>query len=509
MYPEILQRNRSLFGTNFDRPAFREMEALTEKGSIGTVIVKDLSRFGRNYIEVGQYLEIRCPSLGIRFIAVQDNVDSLSNTGTELMPFSNIFNEWHAATTSKKVRDVFASKAARNLRVCCRAPYGYVRDENDKEVWHVDEPAAGIVRRIFDLALAGKGPTKIARILEAERIPTPTEYCVANGRRTSNTLPAVPCGWTGDTVKAILDNRQYTGCAVNFKFRRISYKVKKTVKTQEDEQQIVPDKQEPIIPEELWLRIHELRKNKRRYASSGRTSIFSGLVFCADCGSKLYFSASSCTEASKDHFICSKYKSGHGACSTHIIRQSVLERIVLESLSSFTSFVRSYENVFVRMLETKREKLRSIDLKRMKKAVDNNRKRVLEIDRIIERLYEDNINGKLSDERFMTMTGNFEAEQRSLRAETETLEAELAKDEQKQIDLRLLLKTVREQTTITELTPELVNTLIRRIEVHAPTKINGKRTVAVDIHYTGVGLFTVPDANELSAIIVECSGKSA
>ncbi len=496
-------------GTTFDRPAFREMEAMAENGEISTIVVKDLSRFGRNYLEVGQYLEIRYPTLGIRFIAVQDNVDSESNTGTELMPFSNIFNEWHAASTSKKVRAVQASMAAQGKRVGTAVPYGYVRDEKDREIWHIDKPAAEVVKRIFALSLSGKGPTKIARILEADRVPTPTEYYLSVGRTASNPPPAIPFGWTGDTVADILDNRHYTGCAVNFKTTKISYKVHKKVAVPEEEQQIIPNKQEAIIPEELWMRVHELRNNKRRYSPTGRVSLFSGLLYCADCGAKLYFCASKRFTEKQEHYVCSNYKSGRGPCAAHYIRNVVLEKIVLESISNFVDFIRCYESVFVYIMEQKREKTRILDLKRMQHAVENNRKRIKEIDRLIERIYEDNVNGKISDERFLKMNGNYEAEQHALIAETEALEAELAKEEKKKTDLRLLFKTVRECTDIKTLTPELVNSLIRRIEIHAPEKINGKKQVAVDIYFTGVGLFTIPNEDELEALISELAEKTA
>ena len=496
-------------GTTFDRPAFKEMQALAEEGKVGTIVVKDLSRFGRNYLEAGKFIEITYPTLGVRFIAIQDNVDSESNTGTELMPFSNIFNEWHAATTSKKIRAVYASKAAQGKRISHTVPYGYVRDTEDCEKWHIDEPAAGIVRRIFDLCLNGKGPAQIARILEAERIPTPSEYFVANGRNPRSKVVAVPCNWSGDTVADILDNRQYTGCAVNNKSTTVSYKVHKTVFRSEEEHQIIPDMQEPIVSEELWLRVHELRSHKHRQPRSGAVSIFSGCVFCADCGKKMYFVSSKRRKTTIRHFVCSGYKAGRHGCASHYIREEILKRIVLESISDFVDFVRIHESLFVRIMEQRRKKIRDIDLKRMQRAIENNRKRIKEIDRVIERIYEDNINGKLSDERFMTMSGNYEAEQSSLKAETEAIEAELSKEEQKSSDLRLLLKTVREQTDIKELTPELVNTLVRRIEVHDPVRENGQRNVSIDIYFTGVGLFTVPDAMELAQLKSEYSKQSA
>ena len=495
-------------GTNFDRPAFREMEAMAENGEIATIVVKDLSRFGRNYLEVGQYLEIKYPTLGIRFIAIQDNVDSESNTGTELMPFSNIFNEWHAASTSKKVRAVLASKAAQGKRLGGRIPYGYIADENDREIWHVDEEAAAVVKRIFDLFMAGNGPSVIGRILEAEGVLTPTEYALAKGRSTSNKPQTIPHGWTGDTVGAILDNRQYTGCAVNFKSSRVSYKVKKRVRIPEDKQQIIPNKQEPIISEELWQRVHELRSHKHRPTKSGRTSPFSGIVYCADCGSKLYFYGSR-EKASDDNFVCSRYKSGRGPCTAHYIRNAALEKIVLESISRFVDFVRSYEGLFIHIQERTQAKLRDTDLKRMQRAVDNNRKRIRDIDSLIQRIYEDNVIGKLSDDRFMKLSGAYETEQHSIEAETESLEAELEAGKQKKTDLRTLLNIVRKTTDVRTLTPELVKTLIQRIEVHAPQKIDGHRTQAVDIYFTGIGLFTVPEAEELAELIAVFSKQTA
>lgn len=496
-------------GTTFDRPAFREMDAMAENGEIGTIVVKDLSRFGRNYLEVGQYLEIRYPTLGIRFIAVQDNVDSESNTGTELMPFSNIFNEWHAASTSKKVRAVWASRAAQGKRVSHIVPYGYVRDEKDIEKWHIDEEAAETVKRIYALCLAGKGPAQIARILEADRIPTPSEYFVANGRNPRSKVTTIPCGWSGDCVADILDNRQYTGCAVNNKSTRVSYKVHKTILHPEDEYQIIPNMQEAIIPEELWVRVHELRSHKHRQTRTGSTSIFSGLVFCADCGKKMYFIDTRRQRPNSLHFVCSGYKAGRHGCSSHYIREEVLKRIVLENISRFADFVRSYESVFMCFLEQRQAKTRSVDLKRMKRAVENNKKRIDEIDLLIEHIYEDNVKGKLTDERFMTMSRKLEEEQRSLKAETEAVESELAKEEERKTDLRLLLKIVRERTDIRELTPELVNTLIRRIEIHEPQIIDGQRTIGVDIYFTGIGMFSVPDSEELSALISEFSKNSA
>ncbi len=222
-------------GTTFERPGFKEMETMIEAGKVSTIIVKDLSRFGRNYLEVGRYLEIVYPTLGVKFIAIQENVDTLAGTGTEMMPFHNIFNEWYASQTSKKIRAVWAMKAANGKRVSPTVPFGYVKDKDNREIWHIDEPAAEVVRKIFALCLAGLGPLQIAKQLEREKILTPTAYYISMGRDVRNLMPANPYLWAESTIEKILANRQYTGCAVNFKTTSVSYKVHKTVYKPEEE----------------------------------------------------------------------------------------------------------------------------------------------------------------------------------------------------------------------------------------------------------------------------------
>lgn len=403
-------------GTTFSRPDFQRMEAMAEAGQIGTIVVKDLSRFGRNYLEVGQYLEIKYPTLGIRFIAIQKNVDTANNTGTELMPFSNIFNEWYAAQTSKKIRAVWASKAANGKRVGTTVPYGYIKDANDREIWHIDAEAAEVIRKIYALCLAGNGPQEIARILEAEQIPTPSEHFRKHGLPCSNKRPVIPFHWEQRTVVYILENRQYTGCVVNFKTTTVSYKVHKTIDRPVSEQQIISDMHPAIVSEETWLRVQELRKNKRRPTATGRTSLFSGLVFCADCGAKLYFCASKSTKPNQEWFCCSNYKSGRGTCTIHFIRNVVLEKIVSEAISDLCTFVRCRESEFVELMERRQNGIKNASLQKMKKTVESTEKRISEIDRMMIRIYEDNVNGKISDERFLAMRDQYEAEQRELKS---------------------------------------------------------------------------------------------
>ena len=488
-------------GTTFERSGFKEMQALAESGIVKTIVVKDLSRFGRNYIEVGEYLEIKYPSLGVRFISIQENVDTLQNSGAEMMPFHNIFNEWYAAQTSKKIRAVWQMKAASGKRVSSTVPYGYMKSPEDKEKWIIDEEAAEVVRKIFSLALAGQGVSQIARQLEQEKILVPTAYKIEKGLSSTHKYPEKPYYWEKSTVANILDNRQYTGCTVNFKTTTVSYKVHKVIHKPDDEQQIIPNTQEAIISEDLWLRVQELRKNKRRPTATGRTSLFSGLVYCPDCGAKLHFAAAKSMTRQQEHFRCANYKSGRGDCQVHFIRDIVLKRIVFEAISNLADFVRCYEPVFLYLMAAKNQTARKSELQKLKTKVESGKRRISELDMIISHIYEDNILGKLSDDRYSRMASMYETEQKELIKTVSDGEKELETSEQKNVDMRLLLKTLRELTDFKELTPTIVNSLIQRIEVHNNDKSSGHCYVKVDIYFTAVGMIEIPDEKEISEII--------
>lgn len=488
-------------GTTFERSGFKEMQALAEAGIVKTIVVKDLSRFGRNYIEVGEYLEIKYPTLGVRFISIQENVDTSQNTGAEMMPFHNIFNEWYAAQTSKKIRAVWQMKASSGKRVGSSVPYGYMKSPEDKEKWIIDEEAAEVVRKIFSLSLSGRGISQIARQLEQEKILIPTAYKIEKGLSASHKYPEKPYYWDSSTVAGIIDNRQYTGCTVNFKTTTVSYKVHRVIRKSEDEQQIIPNTQEPIIDEDLWLRVQELRQHKRRPTSTGRTSLFSGLVYCPDCGAKLHFAAAKSMTRQQEHFRCSNYKSGRGECQIHFIRDVVLERIVFEAISNLSDFVRCYESVFLYLMATKNQTSRKSELQKLKSKVENGKRRISELDVIISRIYEDNILGKISDERYSRMSAMYENEQKELIKTISAEEKELETAEQKNVDMRLLLKTLRELTDFKELTPTIVNSLIQRIEVHNNDKYDGHCHVKVDIYFTAVGIIDIPDEKEILDIV--------
>lgn len=490
-------------GTSFERSDFQRMQRMAEEGKICRIIVKDLSRFGREQVEAGRLTQIVYPSLGITFISIQENVNSTTGEGMEMLPFYNIFNEWYAAQTSKKIRAVWQSKADNGKRVSSTVPYGYVKDPDDKEKWLIDEPAAEVVRKIFALCLAGRGPLQIARQLEEEKILVPSAYYESMGRTHAQKVPSGYCKWNQKTVVHILENRQYTGCAVNFKSTTVSYKVHKKIHNPVEDYQIIPNMQEPIISEEQWLRVQELRQHRRRPTATGRTSLFSGLVFCSDCGAKLHFSAAKSMTRNQEHFRCSNYKSGRGECTIHYIRDVVLERIVFEAICGLAEFIKCHETVFLYMLAKKNNAMRQKEYRKLQQTVEQDNRRISEIDRLIEKVFEQNAIGLLSDERFAKMVQNYEKEQKERLKEVAESQQTLKNANQKVTDLRLLLRTLREMTEIKELTPTLVNSLIERIEVHNNDKSSGHCHVKVDIYFTAVGMIDIPTEQEILAMMEE------
>lgn len=490
-------------GTSFERGGFQQMQKMVEEGKICRVIVKDLSRFGREMVEAGRLTQIVYPSLGVTFISLHENVNSTTGEGMEMLPFYNIFNEWYAAQTSKKIRAVWQSKAENGKRVSPTVPFGYVKDLDDKEKWLIDEPAAEVVRKIYALCLAGRGPSQIARQLEKEKILVPSAYYESVGRSHAQKVPTNPYSWDQKTVVGIIENRQYTGCAVNFKSTTVSYKVHKKIHNATEDYQIIPNMQEPIISEEQWLRVQELRKHRRRPTATGRASLFSGLVYCPDCGAKLHFCAAKSLKRNQEFWRCSNYKDGRGTCQIHYIRDVVLERIVLEAISSLADFVKCHEPVFLYMLAKKTNAVRQKEHKRLEQAVEQGTKRIAEIDRLIEKVFEQNAIGVLSDERFSKMLQSYEKEQKALTQEVAESRQTLEEAKQKATDLRLLLRTLREMTEINELTPTLVNSLIERIEVHNNDKSSGHCYVKVDIYFTAVGMIDIPTEQEILAMMEE------
>lgn len=496
-------------GTDFNRPDFQRMESMVERGEIGTIIVKDLSRFARNYIEAGNYIEVKYPSMGVRFIAIQENIDTAEGTGIEMMPFYNIFNEWHAAQTSKKVREVFRVKAAEGKRVFSRVPYGYMKADDDPAQWIVDKYAADIVKHIYDLCLQGYGTGEIAKQLQNEKILTPTCYFDSKGWKISREPQENPCRWCNTTVANILNNMEYTGCAINFKSSTVSYKVHDRIRKPQEEWQIIPNTQEPIIDDETFQRVQEIRSHRKRRTSTGKTSILTPKMFCGDCGAKLYYHAGKHIKDGSEYFRCSQYKTNRFKCSTnHYVRDSVMRDLVTETVRRVAEYVTKFEPVFLYLYAKKNSEATARDMKTKRIRVERAKKRITELNRLIMKVYEDHVLGSLSEERYSMMAESYENEQKTLKQQLETDEAALTKAEQSTTDLKSFLKAIRQFTEIEELDEKTVNTLISKIEVFERVKIDGKLHLPVKIHFTAVGVIDVPTEKEILRVMEEIRNNS-
>ncbi len=478
-------------GTNFNRPGVQEGLALVEQGLVGTWIVKDMSRFGRDYLQVGRFTEIVFPSYDVRFIAVNDAVDSAKGDN-DFTVIRNVFNDFYAKDTSKKVRAVMKAKGTSGKHLG-GPPYGYRTDPQDKNHWILDNDAAPIVKRIFDLTIAGVGPSRIARILEADEVLTVKAlYAQQKGKP----LPERPCHWIEQSVVNILERMEYTGCTCNFKTHSKSYKLKKRIPNAVEDMFILPDTQEAIVPKEQWDRVQELRKHKRRMTKAERQGLFSGLVVCADCGSKLHFATCKNFEGRQDHYVCAKYKSGRGTCSAHYIREDVLRDVVLERIRAVTEYIRAdvegFQEEWLMCRREEQEKSIREDKRRLEKA----KKRLADIDKLITRIYEDMVLGNLSQERYQKMLEGYEAEQAALNNEVIGLEDWVSTREEMEDNVDQFLTLMEKYVDIPELTTTIVNEFIKRIIVYAPDKSSGKRTQEVKIVFNFLEEVEVPEISE-------------
>ena len=473
-------------GTNFARPAFTEIMELAEKGLIGTLIVKDHSRLGRNRLIVGQLLEEGFDSLGVRYIAIMDNIDTARGI-SDLVPMQDLFNEWHAKNTSQKVRNVFKSKGMSGAPLTTNPPYGYLKDPESKNGWIVDEEAAKIVRQIFAWCVDGLGPTQIAKHLKAAKVPTPTEHWSNIGRNCSN-LPAVPYNWCSDTVANILSKQEYCGDTVNFRSTTKSFKNKKKIERPPEEWQIFKNTHPAIIDREVFALVQELRKHRRRPTKSGIVSPFSGLLYCADCGEKLYYSVTNNYKREQAYFFCSSYRKNSEVCSAHYIREKVVEQIVLESMQRILLNVQAFEKEFARKQMDCYTEDKKKQLAAKHRELSRAKKRIAEIDTLIQKIYEDNASGKLSDERYATLSLSYEEEQKTLKAAVPELQSFLETETDKTESLQRFIQKVKQITELKVLTPELIHEFVDKIVVYAPRYLDGKRVQLLDIYYSGVGI---------------------
>ena len=475
-------------GTTFNRAGFQSMIADVEAGKVKRVIVKDMSRLGRDYLQVGMYTEIFFPEHDVHFIAVNDGVDS-NQEDNEFTPFRNIINEWYAKDTSKKIRAVKRSKGMAGEHIGSHPPYGYMKNPENKKEWIIDEEAAEVVREIFRLCVGGYGPTRIAHILTERKILCPTYYALEKGGKPRTALPADKYTWNGPVVAKILDRMDYLGHTVNFKTHVKSYKVHKTIYNSPDQWKVFEGSHEAIIDKETFEIVQKIRAGKRRPTRMGEMPMFSGLLYCADCGRKLSFHRKADEPAEKHHYLCENYRSNTANCTMHYIRNVVVERIVLENLKEVIQYVSNYEDEFVQMIMDSDMRQRNRELAQKKKRLAEIQKRIGELDTIFQRIYEDNIIGKLSDERFMKMSKGYEDEQHTLQTEANEIQSELQQEEKKSVDVKRFLAIVKKYTDLTELTPEILREFIDKIIVHAPDKSSGRRLQEIEIIYNHIGEF--------------------
>ena len=482
-------------GANFQRPGFQAMLADIEAGKVGTVIVKDMSRLGRNYLQVGMYTEMIFPQKGVRFIAINDGVDSAQGDN-DFAPLRNIFNEWLVRDTSKKIKAVKRSKGMSGKPITSKPVYGYLMDEDENFI--IDEEAAPVVRQIYSLCLAGNGPTKIARMLTEQQIPTPgtLEY-----RRTGSTRryhPGYECKWATNTVVHILENREYTGCLVNFKTEKLSYKVKHSVENPLEKQVIFENHHEPIIDTQTWERVQELRKQRKRPNRYDEVGLFSGILFCADCGSVMYQQRYQTDKRKQDCYICGSYKKRTRDCTAHFIRTDLLTAGVTENLRKITSYAAKHEARFMKLLVEQNEDGGRRRNAAKKKELETAQKRISELSAIFKRLYEDSVTGRISDERFSELSADYEAEQKELKERVAGLQEELSKAKEATENAEKFMKVVRGHTSFEELTPTLLREFVEKIVIHESVALDGKRRgklrrQEIEIYYSFVGKVELPD----------------
>lgn len=475
-------------GVTFDREGFNKMIAEIEAGNVSTVIVKDMSRLGRDYLKVGYYTKIYFVEKDVRYIAINDGVDSAKGDN-DFTPFRNLFNDFYARDTSKKIRAVKKAKGQAGEHLG-EPPYGYIKNPNDKKQWIVDEQAAEVVRRIFALCVAGKGPMQIARTLAEDKVLTVTAYRAKTANRP---LPERPYSWKSNSIVGTLVRAEYCGHTVSFKTFAKSHKLKKRLEMPKEQQLIFRDTQGAIIDESVWERVQELRENRRRPTKAERQGFFSGLVFCSYCGNKLHFATCQRFDNSQDYYRCSKYKDSTSSCTVHFIREETLKKIVLSRIFAVTALF--YDNAvsFLELVRNQRFEEQERIVKNQRREVEQAKKRIAELDRIFKRIYEDDISGAISHERFLKLSAEYETEQRELTGKAAEMQQEVETYEQDKADFNSFSAVVRKYVGIKELTPTIVNEFVKQIVVHAPDKSSGKRVQKVDIVWNFIGMVDFPN----------------
>ena len=480
-------------GVTMDRPGFVDMIRQLEEGRAAAVFVKDLSRLGRNYIEVGRLTEEFFPEHDIRLVAVSDNIDTAEGEN-ELAPIRNLFNEWYARDISKKRR--ISNKIKGNAgEPMGQPPYGYMKDPDNPKHWIVDDEAAQVVKRIYSMTLDGLGTEQIAAQLERDGILTPRAYWLQKGvKRPGKGKQLPPTRWNSSTVTKILSLQEYCGDILNFKTYSKSYKNKKRIDNDRENWVVFKDVHEPIIDRAVREQVQQKRgTRRRRRTGDGEKNMFSGLLVCADCGNNLHYHFNQGNPEIK-YFNCSNYKGNRGTCtSTHYVRVDFLEQVVLGEIKRLTKFASHYEEDFVKTVMGSFGQSVALDRKLKEKELAALQARDEELDGLFERIYEDNVSGKLSDDRFAKMSRRYEEEQKEVSEKIKTLRSEIDKLSSKAVTADMFISTVRKYTRTKALTPRMLNELIDRIEVYQAEKIDGEWVQHLTIHYNCVGAIFIPE----------------
>lgn len=484
-------------GTNFDRPAISEALRLVENRQVSNFIVKDLSRLGRSYIKVGQLTEITFPSFDVRFIAFNDGVDSNkpNESNSIFLPIKSLMDEMYAADTSKKIRAVVQSKARAGERVTVNPPYGYLKAPNNPKNWIVDPVASEVVKRIFQEAKSGKSLSEISKGLENDKIFKPNRHRIEIGLKPVSSSPNVetlPYFWTRETLSAILGREEYLGHTVNLRTRTKSYKDKRKVDNPKEDWLIFKNTHEAIIDQETFDIVRKMRNHKRsnqRYKNrAGHENLFAGIVFCGTCGRKHYFCPQEKNGLNHDHYKCSGYRKPIDGCENpHYIQKSALIEIVSGKLRQTIQEIHFDQEAFLKKLEQQSQAQFSKNNKRQRQQLQKDEYRSKEIDSIIQKLYEDNLLGKISDERFVKLSQSYEEEQKQLQTSISDLTEKLAKQQEDSLNISKFMARISKYTELPKLTVEIVNELIDKIVIQKPTGTKRNRIIQVDIYYNFVG----------------------
>ena len=478
-------------GTNFDRPDFQRLMTDVDAGKVNCIIVKDMSRFGREYIKTGYYLEIDFPSRGIRFIAVNDNEDT-DNGLSDFAPFKSLFNDFYAKDTSRKIKAAFSAKNRAGEYITTFAPIGYKKDPDVKNHLIIDEETRWIVERMFTLAANGYGAYRICHTFFDEKVPTPAWLHYKRSGDFANIFDGEPeekrYSWTVPEVKKILANEVYLGNTVYGKCKKISYKSKKRVGVPKEDWQIVPNTHDPIVSSDLFNRAQEQIAKRRRQSKGGTTQIFSGLLRCADCGWILSYGINRCHKNHDEYYRCRKYAEHIGLCTMHYIRYDVLYSYVLSRLQYWISAVNQDEAAIVEYLKQSNDKDSTAASNRAVVELKSAEKRLKKLDDMLAKIYEDRLSEAITERNFSMLSQKYQKEQEELTAKIDTLTAQLNEVKKQTNNIEMWVDTVKQYSSPTELTAELLNSLIENIVIHEAVKIPGKgRTQKIEIHYRFIG----------------------